>query len=385
MPDEKNKHEHSFSEEDLGKMRKDVLEWIEKNDKKIEEKEVKVKKRAERKEKIANHPATRKFLNIVGKNNPKKEKPPQGRIARDSVKEARREGIFHHLPVFHKKSLKYTLPAAGAVLAVALYGIAGVYVFQSHDPITLSISSVFRIPALNVSGDMITYGEYAKGVEALRKISRMDIPSAWLSPTATAEKNYLRYLRIMVKGKDEGVFADFKGVRENSYFSYGGKGAFLVELQDKNISPEAFYAYFIIPEAVFESLVEKYSKESAAWKAALEKAEEIKSQLNEAVRAEQVAAFGLVKDNAFFIRENNLGFVPIEFINDALAVSENEIRTGDVWIKSAIDGVHVYFVRDAFAEMRVYNIIDYLIIPEEKMEDIIADKLDTVKVVKYIK
>lgn len=373
MPDNNNQSDNN----DFDKLRKEVLDWIERNERK---KNIKSPVAS-----ISNKIQSRKTHVIdlerkvmAGDLKQKNVKIPPSPTQPISYKKARLPRIelrkifkgillsFSNIFIFTKKissSLKinqniFIKPALiifGLIIFLFLYGILGVYFLGSRNSVVSGISKVLALPAMKMYDQKISYHNFLKELKVVEKLNSSALESiVWMEKNDTSFNNTIRYLSISRKAKNQNIILNNDQISLNLYqFEIMTSNDIRrnLAIKDANISQDEIRKYIIEPQAYVEIFFNSYKNSNAQWKKSQDVSKKVLSDVRSGSMSFTDAALSYSEhpsaqfggDIGFFKK----GILPIKVEDKAFSMNPGELSD----IIETLEGFYIIQVTDVFHEI----------------------------------
>lgn len=344
-----------YSEEELKKIRGEILAWIEKNEKKKGNKEG-IKKTA-----IKN-----KAVNF------------------DSEKKTLEKTVKVNNFTFSNK-LKWAVYSLVIVVVVILMDILGIYVFHIKNPAFVSLNKFMPFQAMKINSMGVSYFTYMHDIEKLRVISSMRLNELiWYDTKNFGHNIFLRYELLNFLQKKYSLPINYSVARADSiklYEKYTSDKSSI--LKDRGITIDDIEQFIILPQMIKEKLLQKYQKESPAWSEGKKNVEKFIDNIkNNGVNYEEARQN---IDNSIVIIENDMGFIEKGVSSYAFDGTLFDLPLDG--ISSLYEderGLHVYMITDRFMEINMIKVKDIIFLPEFDFEKVFASDTKNIIIKNYI-
>ena len=313
-----------YSEEELKKIRGEILAWIEKNE-----------NRNGRKENIKKT-TTKSSVNdfIIA---------PNKKISANNFKK-----------ITFSNKLKWVFYSLAIIVIFLLMDILGIYVMKMKNPMLASLNKFLPFPAMKIESTYISYYTFVHDTEKLQKISsiRFNNPM-WYESLKSDENIFQRYELLNILRKKYSLSVDNDIAKKGSnalYEKYNINSGNIFD--DKGIKTDDIKQFIIIPEMIQKKLVQKYQKDSLEWSEGKEIVEK-------------------------FIEK---GVSAYAFDNSVFDLSTGGIST----LYEDENGLHIYMVTDRFMEIDMIKVKDIIFIPDFNFEKAFLDDIKNINIKNYI-
>lgn len=377
--------------DELEKLRKEVLDWIEKNERK---KNIKVAKFQNIAKTVAKKQWPKKIILPESRDAEKKIQkiPPQKKVRpRSSAFQEKHlihtfNAAFFNFAKFKKiKSIKIASKIffiiLGILFIISSYSALAIYVFASRDPLVRITSSILPFPAIKTSNNTISYSRYLGSYGTIQSFKNSGLKNIyWLRPNDSIINNYIRYFISRNKLSQNAMRSDNKSIGEE-YVRLekleGGTDVLRQTLKKYNLTSDEFKEFAVIPNIMIREAYKKGKTKDSLWAEKYKKINEVLKRIRSGSISVQGAALEM-GDNAYVKNGGDSGF---------MGKGDLEKEVGEILFSSSIgdisdvidtdQGLYIVQLTDIFPEIEMAraNIIfikheaSYALFMENMMKD----------------
>ena len=377
--------------DELEKLRKEVLDWIEKNERK---KNIKVAKFQNTAREVAKKQEPRKNIlaesrdagKKVQKILPQKREKPRSDAFSDKHPMHTFNAAFFNFTKFKKiKNIKIALKIFfiifGFIIIIGSYSALAIYVFASRDPLVRITSSILPFPAMRTNNNTISYSRYLKSYGAIQGLRDSKLKNIyWLHPNDSVIHNYIRYFVSRNELSQNTMRADNKSIGEE-YVRLeklgGGTDALRQTLKKYNITQDEFKEFAVIPNIMIREAYKKGKTKDSLWAEKYKKIKDVLDRIRSKSISVQAAALE-ISDNAYGKDGGDSGFIGKGDLEKEVGEILFSSRIGEVSdIIETDQGLYIVQLTDIFPEIEMVraNIIfikheaSYALFMENIMKD----------------
>jgi len=344
-----------YSEEELKKIRGEILAWIEKNE-----------NRNGRKENIKKT-TTKSSVNdfIIA---------PNKKISANNFKK-----------ITFSNKLKWVFYSLAIIVIFLLMDILGIYVMKMKNPMLASLNKFLPFPAMKIESTYISYYTFVHDTEKLKKISsiRFNNPM-WYESLKSDENIFQRYELLNILRKKYSLSVDNDIAKKGSnalYEKYNINSGNIFD--DKGIKTDDIKQFIIIPEMIQKKLVQKYQKDSLEWSEGKEIVEKFIENIKNNTFNYEEARKNF--DANIVLMEYDMGFIEKGVSAYAFDDSVFNLPTGGIsTLYEDENGLHIYMVTDRFIEIDMIKVKDIMFIPDFNFEKVFLDEIKNINIKNYI-
>ncbi len=356
-----------FNGEELERLRKEVLDWIEKNERKKNIKTAIFQKPSKfflnKRESQKNIPAEKI---ITKKNSPKvaykKKEKLQFGVTQDKHPMHIFNNAFFDFSKFKNiKNITLGLKIFSIILGIffiaGVYTALAIYIFSSRDPMVWVTSRIFRFPAIKTSQNTISYAQYLDSYPVVEGLKNSGLKNIyWLNPSESVVKNYIRYFISKNELSQKRLIATNKDI-DKEYLDLeklvGGTDALRKVLKRYNITLNEFKEFVVIPNIIIREAYEKEKIKDNEWIKKYQKLNETLQNIRSGNVSFQIAALE-ISDNFYRKEKGDSGFIGKEVLEKEVEEILFSSSIGDISnIIETRKGLYVVQLTDIFPEIEM--------------------------------
>lgn len=381
------KHIPKVDDSDLERLRREVLEWIEKNE--MRKSSIKQDIRKERMVKKNTQTVRASVLpNTVGvkavAGHERKKRYIQQQMSRLASRFFVKLKFPHGTFSSAKKWLWIKKPiVAGLVIAACYTALIAffIYGFGWHSSLTRVSAKLIPFPAVSIDGTHVLYWDFMKTYDELQKLYVGSFQNfLWLKNTDSLSHVTTRYYVMHQLAQKNGIRLGENEIFEAYEYSIramGGNDAFEKKLKDINMSPENYLEYVIIPELLMQKLSLSYKKNNPLWKEDFASAENIRNDIVEGklTFSDALSLYG----NDITSRYNE--FIYFNTLPGTIQRGIANLNVGDIsQVIDSEDGFYIIRLTDSFPEFYLVRLDVVRIKGKYNFSDFLSTYIDEQKV-----
>lgn len=356
-----------FNGEELERLRKEVLDWIEKNERKKNIKASTFQKPSNfllNKQKSPKNIPTEKL--IAKKNPPKiayqKNEKLQSRVSQDKHPMHIFNNAFFGFSKFKNiKNIKLRSKIFFIILGVffiaGVYTALAIYIFSSRDPVVRVTSRIFRFPAIKTSQNTISYAQYLDSYHVVVGLKNSGIKNIyWLDLSESVVKNYIRYFISKNELSQKRFIVDNHAI-EKEFMSFenmaGGTDVLRQWLKKYNIKLDEFKEFAVIPNIIIREAYKKEKIKDSLWAEKYKKIQEILERIRSGSISVQGASLE-IGDNTYGKSGGDSGFIGKGDLEKEVGEILFSSRIGEISdIIETRKGMYIVQLTDIFPEIEM--------------------------------